>query len=426
MVNDSQGAEIAETSKPLRTVCPGCSLLCDDILAIRHAAGPIEIHGACSVGQQWYQRRSDNLPAQHYLAGHPVGLEEALQAAARYIHAASMPLICGIQDWPLEAQQQAVTCIRKTGGYIALQDSPGPRPPKFSAPSDFGQVTATLGIVNRSAEIVLFWYTDPSRTHPRLIERHCQTARRLIAIQDPASPCLSSSDPRLEVWHLDRNQARQALALVDGSLNTPPTAIEETAFLAEPRWQELGNMLRHKLSAWFIGPPTNGSVCSSEMTSERFELHRLIVKLNQYSRAFSLELTEHSNQTGAHNVLTWSSGQAGVLHIERGGAAAFECQSSVAQLLSDNVCDVILAGDGISRDTLLKPTDNRAVRRILLFSSFDTAVLQADVAIAVSQVGWDGSGEYCRLDHLTLYLPELASTTRPSPYSVLSHLYNDG
>ena len=99
--------------------CTFCGCVCDDIeLHADHE----RIHTAkraCVLGKAWFL----NHTAKHdypdaLINGEPATLDEAIEAAAEYLHSADMPLIYGLSNVTCEAQREAVSLAEMIGGVI--------------------------------------------------------------------------------------------------------------------------------------------------------------------------------------------------------------------------------------------------------------------------------------------------------------------
>jgi formylmethanofuran dehydrogenase subunit B len=99
--------------------CTFCGCVCDDIEL--HAEGEriVEAKMACSLGKSWFLNHTAE---RHYpdalIDGKAATVDEAVEAAAEFLHAADMPLVYGLSNITCEAQREAVSLAELVGGVI--------------------------------------------------------------------------------------------------------------------------------------------------------------------------------------------------------------------------------------------------------------------------------------------------------------------
>jgi formylmethanofuran dehydrogenase subunit B len=99
--------------------CTFCGCVCDDIEL--HADGEriVKAKNACSLGDAWFKHHTaEHLYPDALIDGKPSTLDEAVEAAAGYLHAANMPLVYGLSNITCEAQREAVALAELIGGVV--------------------------------------------------------------------------------------------------------------------------------------------------------------------------------------------------------------------------------------------------------------------------------------------------------------------
>jgi len=99
--------------------CTFCGCVCDDIEL--HADGDriVKAKNACSLGEAWFKHHTaERLYPDALVDGKPATLDEAIEAAAGYLHAANMPLVYGLSNITCEAQREAVALAELVGGVV--------------------------------------------------------------------------------------------------------------------------------------------------------------------------------------------------------------------------------------------------------------------------------------------------------------------
>src|SRR5207253_1485829 len=90
--------------------CTFCGCVCDDIEL--HAEGDriVKTKGACSLGESWFKNHTaERLYPDALIDGRPADVDEAIDAAAEYLHQANMPLVYGLSNVTCETQREAVS-----------------------------------------------------------------------------------------------------------------------------------------------------------------------------------------------------------------------------------------------------------------------------------------------------------------------------
>jgi formylmethanofuran dehydrogenase subunit B len=99
--------------------CTFCGCVCDDIEL--HADGERikEAKHACILGKSWFlNHTAERLYPDALIDGRPATRDDAIEAAAEFLHAADLPLVYGLSNVTCEAQREAVALAEMIGGVI--------------------------------------------------------------------------------------------------------------------------------------------------------------------------------------------------------------------------------------------------------------------------------------------------------------------
>ena len=99
--------------------CTFCGCVCDDIEL--HADGEriVETKRACILGESWFKNHTaERLYPDALIDGKPAPLDDAIETAAEFLHAADMPLIYGLSNVTCEATREAVSLAEMVGAVI--------------------------------------------------------------------------------------------------------------------------------------------------------------------------------------------------------------------------------------------------------------------------------------------------------------------
>jgi formylmethanofuran dehydrogenase subunit B len=99
--------------------CTFCGCVCDDMEL--HADGDriVKAKNACSLGESWFKNHTaERLYPDALIDGEPAALDDAIEAAATFLHDAHMPLVYGLSNITCEAQREAVALAELIGGVV--------------------------------------------------------------------------------------------------------------------------------------------------------------------------------------------------------------------------------------------------------------------------------------------------------------------
>lgn len=328
-------------------VCTACSLLCDDVVP----DGDL-LARACVAGQAAWRaaRSSAGDGPRAWIDGRAVSSSEALDHAALLIGSARRVLVTGLADGSIDTIAAACDLAEAVGAAI---DPGEPEVACAAGPAiaRVGRVTADWDELRDRASLVIFWFCDPSATHPRFIERFVEPApvsaggaRRTIAV-GPAGVLPGSSlhahVPLAATAGVTAARALQAL------LAGPPISAHVPAGLAsllEPVRRAIDTaactafVTRAAADAVGLGPwSTAALVRSLALVRPVFE-----VPLDR-------GVVGGADAAGAAAVCTWRYGAAGAIgRADRSGAAFRPAEADAVRLVARGEVDAVVVVGGLS------------------------------------------------------------------------------
>lgn len=162
-------------SEKKQVVCSGCSLLCDDILLDVKDNKIEHIYNICSRGfSRFLSHDSENRVQTPLIRENgeliSTTFDDALDKAIGYIKDAQRPLFYGWISTTCEAQKLGIELAKRVEGII---DTPGSicHIPSLVFLEKNGIRIPTFEEIRDSADFILFWGTNPSASHLRLLSR---------------------------------------------------------------------------------------------------------------------------------------------------------------------------------------------------------------------------------------------------------------
>ncbi|HET8687994.1 MAG TPA: formylmethanofuran dehydrogenase subunit B, partial [Methanosarcina sp.] len=150
-------------------VCTGCGLLCDDIEVESEKNVINKVYTACRVGvAHMKEARSE---ANFLVDNKPVDEATAISEAVSILKNAKNPLIFGLGNSSDETQKLAIELAKKINATLDDTSSFGMGPLVEALIQDKLK-TCTLDDVRNKADVIIYWGTDPSDSHPRHLSKH--------------------------------------------------------------------------------------------------------------------------------------------------------------------------------------------------------------------------------------------------------------
>ena len=179
-------------------VCPACSCLCDDITLAVMNGRVTESVNACERGKEQLANLGD-VRGEFRLDGAVVSATEILARLSD----ARAPLVVLGPDVSLEAAREAARFASQRSLPIVSTEQLADDTDRLGL--DAPEITATLGEIRSSADVVIFWECDPETTHPRHLERYSR------------DPALRTGSPRqvIVVDSVERLATNATAAQVD-------------------------------------------------------------------------------------------------------------------------------------------------------------------------------------------------------------------
>ena len=99
--------------------CTFCGCVCDDMELHVEGDRIVKAKNACSLGESWFRNHTaERLYPDALIDGKEATVDEAVAAAAAFLHDADMPLVYGLSNITCEAQREAVALSEMIGGVV--------------------------------------------------------------------------------------------------------------------------------------------------------------------------------------------------------------------------------------------------------------------------------------------------------------------
>lgn len=410
--------------------CTVCGCVCDDLRLTVDAEQIVRAERACALAEPWLLAQQRGSAPVAEIEGRPASLAEGVARAAALLDGASYPLIYGLSRTSIEGQRAAVALAEQLGGVIDTTASVC-HAPSVVAQQLVGQVTCTLGEVRNRADLVIFWGSDPARTHPRHWERYSVhpasrqlprgRAERFVVVADTTrTQTAEAADLFLPIEPGRHFEALHSLrALVRGvPLQSGAGLGAAAATLAEMAER----MRRARVGVIFFGVGLARSASGHCMVQA---LLQLVTDLNAHGRRwYAMRMRVQGNVVGADTVLLWQTGFPFAVNLARGFPRYNPGEFSVEGVLERQEADACLL---IGSETLgwLAPSALAYLQQIptvLLDPADAAAPLAPTVRFRVATPGIHLPGMAYRMDGVPIPLRAVLPARYPSDAAVLQAL----
>jgi len=411
--------------------CAFCGLLCDDLEVDVDVEGRAvrPLRGACERARAAFATLGTDAAAQitPRVAGRPVSVEAALDAAAALLRSKRRPIISGL-DIDVAGMRAALDLARRLGAVVDHANGLV-NYRNLHVLQEAGAITTTLAEAKNRADLLILIGDGWHRRFPRFIERivapeavlgDCATPRRIVtldAIDDAARSALPTG---VEHLALDAPPGRLPAvismlgALVDGQ-PVDAARVRGVASDALERCAAWMRAARYGVIVW----------CAADLEWPHAELTvqalaRCIRSLNRETRFAGLPLAGTDGDLTANAVQTWQSGVPLPASYANGRVDFDPPRYALKRILARGEADVLVWVSSLSHAQFPKP---QGLPR-LVFGRADVEIdREVEVFIPVATPGIDAAGHLLRSDNVvTLRLPRLRESGLRSVASAVAEL----
>jgi formylmethanofuran dehydrogenase subunit B len=384
--------------------CLGCGCACDDISLTLRDDQIVHAERACRLGVAWFD--DGRVPGKVRVEGRECGLDEALNASARLLHAArGRVLVFLADDITSEAQRCTVEIADRVRAVVDSMVS-APAAAGILAGQRRGRATCTLGEIRNRADLLLFWGIDPDERYPRYRSRYAdypvalhlgggQRSRTVVSVTIGADQGPGEADLHIALRPEDEVVALSALrtALQGRQLGTP------AAFF--PELEQLTGLLT---KAAYVTIVHDGDGGDERRPTERAEgLIMLAQSLNGPTRAALSTLRGGGNRSGAEAVLTWQTGFPFAVDFTRGAPRYRPDRRGTELLEAGVIAAALVVGASVGIPASARDGLGR-VPTIVVGPRASEAPFPTRVAIDTGVAGIHEAGIGYRMDDLPLPL----------------------
>ncbi|NOX54814.1 MAG: formylmethanofuran dehydrogenase subunit B [Planctomycetes bacterium] len=417
----AQSAQSSATKTFSDVVCVGCGCLCDDICVTVRDNRVVEADPLCELGRAlFFAQPAESKPAA-FVDGHSAEYDEAIDRAADVLRAAQAPLVCGLCEATCEAQQAAVALADRIGAIIDPIGS-DPRSSFLTAVQQVGLATCTLGELRHRADRFLLWRANPAVTHPRFFQRYGPQANvTLLVIDEHPTDTARVADEFLLLRADGDFDLVWALRAVLHGLALPHDTERRTG-LPLTTIRRLAEFLQTATYGVVVLGGGWGSGRCDHLTIEAILV--LVRELNRFRPWRVVPLVNPANQTGAENVLAWSTGYPAAVDLRGGCPRANPGEFSAVDVLSRGEVDaaVIVGAGSPGRVPAAARSRLATLATIVIGGDVRSMTPAPTVAFPTARPGLEAGGIVHRMDGVPLSLRPVLSASHKTDAQVLDDI----
>jgi formylmethanofuran dehydrogenase subunit B len=404
--------------------CPFCGLLCDDLEVERNGDALKVRNTDCVRATAGFERK---LPASSPMVrGKAVRLDEAVEAAARLIGEAQLPLYGGLAT-DVDGVRAVMSLAERSGGVVDhVLSEVQYRNLKVLQTS--GWVTSTLTETRNRADLIIVVGSDVSKFNPRFFERIVSPPDSMFDQKPPKrtvvvigkEPDLSAvKGPRIgDVITLPCETSRlgEVLSLLSARLRGAPVRAFDLPGISLADIDSLAERCRVAKYGVLAWAPPSLDFAHADLTVQ--QIAELAKDLNQTTRFAGLPLGGNEGVVSAAAVCTWQSGYPPRVSFASGQPDYDPHVYSITRMLAAGEGDLLLWTASFSPE-LTPPATKVPV--IVLGTPAMALPKPPEVFIPVGTPGADHRGILIRCDSVvSLPLKNLGRTELPRAADILA------
>ncbi|MFO0843516.1 MAG: formylmethanofuran dehydrogenase subunit B [Gemmataceae bacterium] len=406
--------------------CTVCGCVCDDLRVAVDGERITAAEGACFLAEPWFLDQHRARPPVAEIDGRPATLDEAVAEAAAILGAARYPLIYGLSRSSTEGQREAVALADLLRATIDTTASLC-HAPSVMALQGVGESTCTLGEVKNRADLVVFWGSNPVRSHPRHLERYSvfpagefvpgSRAGRFVVVADvKPTPSTEAADLFLQI---EPGRDFEALWTLRALVRGVPVAPDARAGAPLRNLQDLAALMKScRFGVVFFGL----GLSLTGLGHRSVEALLLLVRdLNDHTRFYARRMRVQGDVTGADSVLAWQTGYPFSVNLARGHPRYNPGEFSAQDVLERSEADacLLLGSEGVARFSPAALEHLNRMPTVTLDYPAVTPAVPVKVRFTTAVYGVHLPGTAYRMDEVPIPLSGFLPTAYPSDADVL-------
>jgi formylmethanofuran dehydrogenase subunit B len=356
--------------------------------------------------------------------GAPSTFEVAVEQAAQILATAKSPLIYGLSRSSTPGQRAAVRLADSIGAFIDTTASTC-HAPSIMALQSIGESTCSLGEIRNRSDLVIYWGSNPLKSHPRHMERYVDSpgmfvpegrdGREVVVVDVEPTATAEQADTFIQVEAGGDFELLWSLRACLLGLPLP----ERVAGISRQVIVDLSKRLRScQYGAVFFGLGlTKHGIAHANVEA----LLQLVTDLNAHTRFVARRMRIPGDVAGADTVLCWQTGFPFSVSFSRGYPRYNPGEYTANVLLERNEIDAVLlvGSEGVEKLSKRAQAHLSEVPTIVLDYPTEETAVAANVQFTTAIYGIHRPGTAYRMDEVPISLTKLLDSPLLADHEVL-------
>ncbi len=409
--------------------CTMCGCVCDD-LKLSVVDGRIStVSPGCALAESWLPGQSSGSP-RFTVDGSVVSLDRAVERATGILRNATSPLMYGLSSSSTPGQRSAVGLADLIGACIDTTASTC-HAPSIVALQGVGESTCSLGEIRNRSDVVIYWGSNPLKSHPRHIERFVEArgrnvpdgraGRHVVVVDVKRSESAELADTFIQV---EPGQDFEVLWTLRGLLSGMPFDRSAVGGVPGAVLVDLANrMKRCRYGAVFFGLGlTRHGIPHLNVEA----LLRLVTDLNRQTRFVVRRMRIPGDVAGADSVLCWQTGYPFSVSLNRTYPRYNPGEFTANDMLERGEVDaaLLVGSEGVGKLSDAARVRLREIPSIVLEHSGIESSLEGTVNFRTAVYGIHRPGTAYRMDETPIPLRKVLDSDLPADHEILDAINN--
>ena len=376
--------------------------MCDDIEVDIESGEIKEVRNACRIGADQFIDYNVNRP-KCTVDKHQASYDDALKCAIDILKEAENPFIFGLGRSTLETQAKAVELARKLNAFIDDSSSffSGEIVEKIFKKSI---KTCTLDYVRNESDVIVYWGSDPSNSHPRHLSKfsyfprgeHRQKGweidRTLVCIDVRQSSTMKISKKKYVI------KPESDKKLIDGIIDAMNGKVPQSFEIGieAKKLIDLANLLKKA----HHGIIFTGMGLSCALKNDFGAIEAIMEKLNEVADFNLIPMLNHYNTRGFNETLYSHTGYVNRVKFNSEGSIDHGPEQSFLESLIRNKFDaaLIVGADPLSNVPFSISKKLSKIPTITIDSANTPTTAISKVVISSAKIGIEAGARALRMD----------------------------
>lgn len=405
--------------------CTMCGCVCDDLRLTVADGGIAAVSPGCPLAEPWLLgQTSVNVPAAR-VHGQIVSFEQAVEQAARILDSSEAPLIYGLSSSSTPGQRSAVRLADTIGACIDTTASTC-HAPSIVALQSVGESTCSLGEIRNRSDLVIYWGSNPLKSHPRHMERFVdapgqhipngRAGRHVVVVDVKRSESAERADTFIQV---EPGSDFDVLWTLRGLVRGLPLDGSAVGGLTGRTFVDLATRMKQcQYGAIFFGLGlTRHGIPHLNVEA----LLRLVTDLNAHTRFVVRRMRIPGDVAGADSVLCWQTGYPFSVSLNRTYPRYNPGEFTANDMLERREVDaaVLVGSEGVDKLSKAAREHLRRIPSVILDHAGVESAVAGHVNFTTAVYGIHRTGTAYRMDEMPIPLRKVLDSSLPADHEVL-------